>query len=255
MSYVAAAFIIALSCTVGAFGVYLTRRIFSSESLEKFNDVGGVVFLQVGVIYGVLLSFVAVLAWDQFAAASSAVELEAAELGTVYQLSKAIGSQRDQGVPDKVVKYLEAVIDDEWKEMKAGHESFKARQALNELWDSTIAIPPQSRHEEILYDEELDRLVSARESRRLRIFQINLAVPTFMWVLMISVGAIAVGLSCFFGIESLRSQMVLSASLAITVSFVLSLILMLDQPFSGDLTVSKEPFEHMLNSIKQQQSR
>ena len=97
MSYVAAAFIIALSCTVGAFGVYLTRRIFSSESLEKFNDVGGVVFLQVGVIYGVLLSFVAVLAWDQFAAASSAVELEAAELGTVYQLSKAIGSQRDQG--------------------------------------------------------------------------------------------------------------------------------------------------------------
>jgi hypothetical protein len=62
---------------------------------------------------------------------------------------------------------------------------------------STAAAEPGSRDhaaEILTYAESLERLGNAREYRRIRLFQMNLQAPDFLWALRLIVGVMIPGL-------------------------------------------------------------
>ncbi len=55
----------------------------------------------------------------------------------------------------------------------------------------------------------------------------------------------------FFGVKSIRSQALMTAGLASVLSFVLFLIVALDNPFHGSVHVSPDPLRQALILIEQ----
>jgi len=71
-------------------------------------------------------------------------------------------------------------------------------------------------------------------------------LPVALWVLLIGGGIIAVGFTYLFGIESARTQILMIASLAGLIGFILFLIISLDFPFSGDLRIEPEAIKNVI---------
>lgn len=255
MTYFAATLIIVTAMAACGAGVAVVRRAVRLETLKKHHEIGSVIFLQIGLMYGVLLAFVVSVVWGQFDEAARAVDREAADLTTAFYLARGLPDPVRATIQQGVLRYAQTVVHDEWQTMNARRESAKARAALDGLWDAYRGFEPRTAREAALYAESLERLSNARENRRIRLFQMNLEAPGFMWALLLVVGTMVIGLSYFFGIEYLWSQVVMTASLAGAIAFTLVMIALLDFPFSGSLRVTPGPLELMLAGLNGQVGR
>jgi len=71
-----------------------------------------------------------------------------------------------------------------------------------------------------------------------------------MWSVMIVGAIITIGFSFLFGMENLWAQSFMVASLAGIITLVLLLIVALDHPYAGIITVTPEAFVDQLARIK-----
>src|SRR5215471_9329122 len=76
MTYAAAISIILISVILAAFITGLLHRLTEFDLRREHHDVGSVVFLQLGVVFAVLLAFVFDEVWSQYNEAARAIDLE-----------------------------------------------------------------------------------------------------------------------------------------------------------------------------------
>lgn len=250
MTYFAAAVTVLVAMLASAAGIFLVRRLFPLAWLNKNHEIGGLIFLQVGVLYAVLVGFVVVASWDDFQDASRNVEVEAATVGDIARLGQQLDSPTGDAVKAAALAYMHAVVDDEWKAMEHDRPSERARAASIDLWRACLDLDPKTPREQVILDNMVDRLSDARERRDLRLVNADVAIPTYMWILLIVGGAILVNLTFFFGMENSFPHYVLTALLAGTIAFSLTLALVLNHPFSGDLRVSPEAFQKTIDLVE-----
>jgi hypothetical protein len=74
-------------------------------------------------------------------------------------------------------------------------------------------------------------------------------VPTILWVVMIIGGAITVGFTYLFGLESTLVHTLTVAALAMIISLSLLTVAALDYPFKGDVRVHPTAFEQVLDKF------
>src|SRR3954454_14841380 len=84
--------IVAIAIALSLGGLVLVRRSVKLSTLEEHHEVAGFILAVVGVVYAVLLAFVAVSTWEQFESARSATDREAALVEGVYRTSGALGT-------------------------------------------------------------------------------------------------------------------------------------------------------------------
>jgi hypothetical protein len=71
-------------------------------------------------------------------------------------------------------------------------------------------------------------------------------MPHLMWVLLWTGGLITILFTYFFGVQSIRSQVLMTTALTALIAFVLLLIVALEQPFAGLVRITPEPFVEAL---------
>src|SRR5215210_8025699 len=81
----AAVMIVAGSVLLGLLGLYAVRRWRPRAQRPDDNDVIGVFLSIVGALYGILLAFVVVTVWTDFADASTMTQTEAARAGDLIR--------------------------------------------------------------------------------------------------------------------------------------------------------------------------
>jgi hypothetical protein len=64
---------------------------------------------------------------------------------------------------------------------------------------------------------------------------------------------ITLGYPSFFGTSNLGAQILMTASLAALVALTAFVALVLDYPFTGDVQISRAPFEQSLQEMPQQE--
>ena len=72
------------------------RRLLPIELRQRHNDVAAAIFSIIGVTYAVLLTFVAMLAWEGFNRANAASYAEATVIGDVYHLSAGFADPKSR---------------------------------------------------------------------------------------------------------------------------------------------------------------
>ncbi len=239
--------IIVVSVGLAHVGILWVRRAVPLAVLESHQDVAGFIIGVLGALYAVLLAFVVVVVWGQFEDARTAVSNEANQLGDLARMAEGFPAPVAQNVRAAIENYARFSMEQEWPAMERGDaEGLRYQSAVENLWKTYGAIEPQTPRENTLYDQSLERLNDLSDSRRARLHISHEGVPAIMWMLLLGGAVTTIGFTYFFAVKNFRAQALMTAALTTVIAFILFLILALDNPFRGAVSVSSEPFQRII---------
>jgi hypothetical protein len=91
------------------------------------------------------------------------------------------------------------------------------------------------------------------DNRNERLDNADGSVPTALWLVLLAGALITLGYPSFFGTSNLAAQILMTASLAALVALTAFVAIALDYPFTGDVQISRAPFEQSLQEMPQQE--
>jgi len=214
------------------------------------NDVIGYYFSIIGTIYGVLLSFILVQAWNGFAAAESYVELEASSLGQVMRLSQGLPQTSRASLRQAVGQYAEAMVNEEWPAMQRGETSTSGTRFAAGIWRAVSAVRPVTNSEGAYLGKTLDSMNDFSNARRMRQLKSRQSLPNIMWLVLWAGAAITIGFSCIFGVQRTHMHVLKLVGLTTMIALVLYAIWEIDGAFSGDVVVSSRAFSVLSTEVR-----
>lgn len=240
-----------LSTGLALAGLYLFKRFGIRASLRQNNPVTGSIYTIMGGIYGIFLAFTIIIAWSQFLDAKRSVYQEVTYLSELWRDAQVFPEPNRQQIQMKLLAYAEAVVNFEWKSMElTGKASPVASEAYRDLWQCYYDLIPQGTRAEIYYGTSLTQLNEVGRHRRQRIMESRSNLPGSLWVFLICGGFITVFFTYLFGARHVWLQGVVIALLTWLITFGLFLILSLQYPFTGDLSIKPLPFQDLVKSFE-----
>jgi Protein of unknown function (DUF4239) len=99
-------------------GVYLVvTRLAETEWARAFKAVSPGVLPVLGVLFALLVGFIAVEVWNTFDRAKTAVATEASALRAVVLLARNFPDEQKARIDALINRHIEVAIDEEWPEM------------------------------------------------------------------------------------------------------------------------------------------
>jgi hypothetical protein len=230
--------------------IFLIRRWVPLEVLSENNEVAGFKFAVVGVLYAVLLAFAVIVVWERFSEAESQVATEAGTAATLYRLGDGVEAPAGPAFHAAITAYLESVVNEEWPTMAQGEVSQGTTRALDGLYAAALAVQPANEREGVVLMEVLTQLNFLTEARRARLVTIEGIVPDVLWVVLFGGATVTIGFTFFFGARNLRAQALMTGILALLIFSGLLIIVSIDYPFSGDVHISPESIDRVLEDLR-----
>ncbi|MBV8149522.1 MAG: DUF4239 domain-containing protein [Candidatus Eremiobacteraeota bacterium] len=226
---------------------YLVGRFTSREIRLQHNDLAGFILAVIGVVYAVLLGFVAIGVWERFENAESRTYDEAANLTVVYRDASSFpqGHQLRAGI----TRYAQTVIDEEWPKMLQGSRSLAARREVEALDLTVRSLPVNNAREQNIHAEMLQAMDTTLGDRDERTSIDAHGINVVMWVVLALGAFITVGFTYLFGFRQTLMQQLMIGSLSVLIGLMLFLTFSLDYPFRGDIAVAPDAFENALRTF------
>lgn len=247
MSYWGTAAVVLGSAGASAVLAWVARRLVGLDVRRRHHEVGAAMFLQLGVIFAVLLAFVFNEVWAQYDTAAQAISAECANLRAAAVLAKTLPPDEQALVAHATAAYLGSVVRDEWPAMAARNESAAASRAFRDLLEMTAQLKPASGRAP--NGELLSLLERAHQERETRLFQMTLGVPDVLWCLLILMSVVLVGFAALCGVEYVVSQALFAGLLGGAIAFVLVVVHLLDYPFEGALRLPPTVFQQAFQVV------
>lgn len=249
-STLTAALIVGGGVLLAIVGLLLVRARVTVDTLESHHEVAGFFIGVLGAIYAVLLAFVVIVMWEKFEHAHVVVSQESNDIGDLARLAIGLPAGKRAEVHDALIAYTEAVITEEWPAMERGEDSPRTWVAMSRLWHTYQDISPQTFMEQTIAQGSLNKLGDLTDNRRTRLTASRDHVPFVMWAMLWGGGIVTVVFTYFFGLRNVRSQLLMTMALSLLISFVLFLIVALNNPFAGVARVGPEPLQDELTRIR-----
>jgi len=229
-------------------GLLIVRRTHWLQRHLGENDVPGLIFGAVGILYGALLAFVVFATWESYAGAEQAVTMEAADLVAVYRDTQQFPDPQRNEIQIALRTYADKVMAAEWQ----SHGKLLVHATpdlLNPIWDLYRQMAPPTSVGETQLAAASERLHELEHQRHLRHLSGEATLPDVFWPVLIGGSVIMVLFSYTFSQGSLPVQAAMTALLAGLLTLVLLLIFSLDQPFTGPVPISQQPLRHALSQF------
>jgi Protein of unknown function (DUF4239) len=252
-AWLAGSIIVALAVGIASGGLVIFDRLVPVSTRSRHNDVADFIIAIVGVIYAVLLAFIAVATWESFTAANTVVAVEANYVGNLFRDTIALPEPSRSEIRGELRTYLDLVIDEEWADQARGKiDPSRAWKPLERLHATLVEFHPANLGESVVQAEILRTLNDLYSARRGRLLAASDGIPPIVWWIMGLGGALTVVFSYFFGMPSFRMHLAMTGMLAASLALVFVLIVELDWPFRGTLSISPGAYVAVKENIERQ---
>src|SRR5262249_2215113 len=119
-------------------GLLVFHRLVGLDVRQAHNDLAGFTLAVVGVVYAVLLAFIAIATWEAFSKADEIVENESDFAGDIYLDTQGLPGASGQAIRNDVAEYVRTVIEEEWPTQRTGKTPEQGWKPLRDL-NSAIA--------------------------------------------------------------------------------------------------------------------
>jgi hypothetical protein len=222
----------------------IVARFTSGEIRSAHNDRAGFILAVIGVVYAVLLGFVAIGVWERFDAAETRSYDEAAELATVYRDADSFPG--GAALRATLAAYATSVADDEWPTMRRGIRIDAPSPLLERADHQARALPVTSARLAGIQAEILSAMNTAVMDRQTRLTIGFMGINGIMWLVLVAGAYVTVAFTYLFGFERTVMQQLMIGGLSLIIGLVLFLTLALDYPFRGSIAVGPEAFRALL---------
>ncbi|MFJ9646791.1 bestrophin-like domain [Streptomyces sp. NPDC004244] len=225
-------------------GSLAARRRFPHLAGGEHNEMVGVALGMFGAIYGIILAFVVVTLWTQLENAQGIVSSEATDLALIVRSAEAFPPEERTRVEQAVGAYVHSVVEVQWPLMREGRPSYDATaQQTRGLYQALQAYEPTGTRTTTFYEQAADRLNDVAAQRRARIDMAGTSLPMLLQLLVYGGALVILPLTFLFGLRSLKMQLLFVSAVAGLIGFSLLLVMVLDRPFAGELSVSPAPYK------------
>jgi Protein of unknown function (DUF4239) len=214
------------------------------------NEVAGFTIAVVGVIYAVLLAFIAVAVWEDFGRAEGLVQTEANLVGNLYRDTVGLPEPLATDLRHDLFVYAETVVQDEWPALEEGKVEEAGWQLLDRFHLALVRLQSQDPAVLILETEMIRNLNALYDARRGRFHAASAGLPPILWLNLIAGAGLTILFSYMFGVPNLLMHVVMVGFLGASIALVLSLIVLLDSPFRGQNHISAAPFERLVKTVE-----
>jgi hypothetical protein len=227
-------------------GLVIFNRLSSSEKREKDTETVGLTFAIVAVVYAVLIAFIVVDVYETFSRADEVATSEANYISNLMFDSAGLPAPVGKSVRDDLDKYIDIVVKTEWPNQQNG----KLDEAgFEDGWDTlarlstTLAVFSSNDIGANVNKSEMLRAVNALiRARRTRILAAGEHLPDIVWQILLIAGAAAVFYTYLFGAHDFRIHLAITGLVAATIALAFVLIIALDYPFRGEVSVGDDAF-------------
>jgi hypothetical protein len=191
-----------------------------------------------GLLFALLVGFLAAQVWSDAGRAQDAVNREASALRSVVLLVRAFPGEPETRMDALVRRHIREAADDEWPAMAHQSETLTVvPTSLAQELELAIGLSPRTEGQKVAQGQIVASLQSALDARRQRIILSESSVNWVKWT-----GVILVALLTLIAIAFVHSDNRLTAALAMglfAAAVAVSVILIAAQqrPFSGQFAV------------------
>jgi hypothetical protein len=227
-------------------GLNFCHRRVNVQVRHKDTETVGLTFAIAAAVYGVLMALIVLDVFQNFSRSESIATDEANKLSSLMFDSSGLPPQMAAGVRSDLNKYIDIVVNSEWPSQSAGKLSdavFEPGWTLLAHLSTELAVfEPATMGENSNKAEMLHATNELIKTRRSRIIAAGEHLPAVVWKMLILGGAVSVGFTYLFGARTFGIHMALTGLIATTIALVFVLIIALDYPFRGVVSVSSKSF-------------
>jgi hypothetical protein len=230
--------IFAATFVVAAGILALVLALATGDRARAFKGVSAGLLPPLGIIFGLLVAFVAAQVWGDVDRATAAVNREASALRAVVLLAKAFPGEPETRLRGFVSQYIREARDVEWPAMAVRRATLTMVPApLAGALEAAVMLPATGPGQVAAQREIISALENAFDARRQRILVSRSEVNWVKWTALIIQALITLVAIAMVHSDN-RSSAVLAIGLFATAMAVcVVLIAMHDRPFTGQLAV------------------
>ena len=167
----------------------VVTRLAVNERAKGFKAVSPGVLPPLGILFALLVGFIAVEVWGNFAKAKAAVTTEASALRAVVLLAGAFPDEQRTRIYALVNRHIEVAVNEGWPAMAQQRMTLATLPAaLIEALHETLALKPADDSQRAAQPEMVKELRTALDARRQRIVISESSLGTVKWVAILLQG-------------------------------------------------------------------
>jgi hypothetical protein len=244
-SYVVAAMMVSLFVTLSLTSLRIVRRFCKPLLFTGHTEFGEIFASAIGVVFALILAFVAVAVWQNFEKVDDDVFREANSLHNIYRNIEAYPEPVRSRIKDLIHEYVQVVIRDEWPKLALARQDDNAHQLLNRIKALILTFNPRNNGELALHQETMRQLSEYSGLRHNRIIggRHNLGTP--IWLTLIGGTVLYLLFLCFLDIPDARHHAIMIGSLAAFLGLVYFLLVTYNYPFTAPGGISSASFKEL----------
>lgn len=228
--------------------VFVMRR--HGWVLSDFEHGHAAVLHQViGVLYAVTLGLIVVSVQGDYSDVEHAATAEASAVSDLYRHADGLQEPDRTRIKTLISQYITAVIDVEWPALERGGASDDTWVLADGLAREVSTFTPANHHDELILPTLLQDTQTLLDRRRERIFRGQQGLSRAIWAVICLGGAVTVLFACAFRLDGLMKHFLVTGALATIFGLMIFLILALDHPLWGSLSVRPDAFEAIRTNI------
>lgn len=232
-------------------GALITRKFLSF--LFIVNDdipIVNIIIRQISTLLSVLMAFAVISIWQDYETQRKNTAQEAIIMGNIYRDSRGFNKETENKIQGLLINYTKAIVEDSWPKMKEKKESEIAWNTFNSLYGYTIRLNPGNSREEIVYKNTVSNLNELAKYRRLRhLRNSNPYIPDIIWGTIYLSTVLILFSGFLLRMQNKLMQIIMTSISALIFGMVFSLLLLLNQPYSGSLQISPNAIENLLSDV------
>lgn len=197
------------------------------------------------LLFGLILALTISGLSSNASTANSAVSDESTALGQLTRAAQGIHLEERVRLKAAIAQYVHAVAEDEFATMRDGQASPLAAAALANLYGVYQAYKPRP-SESSSYSSSLGKLDTLTAIRRKRLQLAGQSLSSLLRIMLVLGTILFVILAYPAKIKQRGTRIAVVGAITAFVTFVFVLTIVLDYPFSGDLSTSNQPYKDAL---------
>ena len=228
---------------------WIVTRIAVNDRARAFKAVSPGMLPTLGILFALLVGFIAVEVWGNFDKAKVAVATEASALRAVVLLAGTFPEEQKARIYALINRHIELAVNQEWPEMAHQQATLSPLPtALIEALHEALALKHADDSQRTAQPEMVKALHTALDARRQRIVVSKSSVGAVKWA-----GILLQGLCTLVAIAMVHSDNRLACAIALTlfatgIALSLLLIAAYSRPFTGEISVGPDLLKQVIAS-------
>ena len=200
-----------------------------------------------GIIFGLLVGFVAVQVWNDFDRAKLAVATEASALRGIVILAESVPAEQRGDLRRLVNRHIEEAVTHEWGSMAKRRLTMETMPThLIEALKVTLALQPAGETQKMVQREIINDVHRALEARRQRIVVSQTSVSAVKWAAILLQGLCALVAIAMVHSDNRLTCAIALAIFATGIAVSVLLIAAYSRPFTGEISVGPQLLQQVI---------